>query len=81
VAQGPILEEADNPGHHSSRRDVIASLEKALADTMHEAGYEVINTVHCQKPVDAKLFADVRAAFAAIFPKLQGNADKAGGAL
>jgi hypothetical protein len=81
VAQGPILEEANDPNHHAERRDVIASLEKALAEAMHDAGYDVMNTVHCRKPVDAKLFGDVRAAFAVRFPQLRSRADQIGGVL
>jgi hypothetical protein len=81
VAYGPILEEAHDASHHSSRRDTVASLEKALADAMYESGYEIINTVHCKKLLDASLFADVRAALAASFPKLQSSENKAGGAM
>jgi hypothetical protein len=40
-----------------------------------EAGYEVINTVHCLKPVDAELFTSVRAAFSVHFPALQRRND------
>jgi len=81
VAYGPILEEAHDARQHSSRRDIVASLEKALADAMYQSGHDIINTVHCKKPLDASLFADVRTAFATSFPKLQGSENYAGGAL
>ncbi len=71
VANGPILEEAETQDEHSERRDIVAALEKALAEAMSEAGYTVINTVHSRKPLDVDLFAGVRVAFTAQFPKLK----------
>jgi hypothetical protein len=41
-----------------------------------EAGYGVINEVHGRAPLDNKLFADVRSAFAAKFPKLTVEIEK-----
>jgi hypothetical protein len=73
VAYGPILGEADIQKLHRTRRDMTASLEKALADAMGEAGYTVINSVDCRIPVAAKVFASVRAAFTAYFPLLRGR--------
>lgn len=75
VAHGPMLEEVDGLERHRGPRDTVAALEKALAEAMREAGYEVINTVNSRMPLDAELFSAVRAAFSAHFPKLQsGNA-------
>ncbi len=70
VAHGPILEEAETHDEHRERRDIIAALERALAEAMSAAGYAVINTVNSRKPLDAELFAGVRDSFSAQFPKL-----------
>jgi hypothetical protein len=71
VAHGPVLPEAPDMEEHRRRRDVVAALEKALAEAMAAAGYEVMNTVKCRMPLDAGLFEAVRAAFSAEFPKLR----------
>ncbi len=70
VAHGPILAEGTTVDEHRERRDVVAALEKALADAMTRAGYRVINSVACRKPLDAALFETVRAAFVTDFEKL-----------
>jgi hypothetical protein len=62
--------EAATLDEHRELRDVIAALEKALAEAMTAAGYTVINIVGCRMPLKEKLFEDVRAAFAAHFPKI-----------
>jgi hypothetical protein len=71
VAHGPIIEEAEDMDGHLERRDVVAAMEKALAEAMSTAGYSVMNTVNCRKPFDRRRFARVRRAFAAEFPKLR----------
>jgi hypothetical protein len=70
VASGPVLEEAKGHAQHQESRDRIAGMEKALADAMTEAGYVVINKVHCNTQLDAKAFGSVRVAFAKHFEKL-----------
>ena len=45
ISHGPILKESKNKDEHRMRRDGIAAMEKALADEMTAAGYNVINTV------------------------------------
>lgn len=70
VAHGPLLAEGTTDDEHRERRDVVAALEKALADAMTGSGYRVINSVACQKPLDPALFESVRAAFAADFHAL-----------
>jgi len=70
VARGPILEEADDKDTHYQRRDVIGALEKKLAESLLAAGYDVMNTVHCSKPLDEVLYVEVRTAFAVEFPGL-----------
>jgi len=72
VAVGPIHEEsiADTRYEHDARRDVVAAMEKALAEHMKAAGYEVMNTVNCRKTLDAARFLKVRTIFARAFPAL-----------
>ncbi len=77
VAHGPVLPESASKGakrvtEHRARRDIVAALEKRLADAMQEAGYEVLNDVHCRKPLDWRRWRKVRNEFAAEFPKLGG---------
>ncbi|MFN8160882.1 MAG: hypothetical protein U0R52_07555 [Solirubrobacterales bacterium] len=67
VAHGPILEEADGMEAHKERRDLIGALEKKLAEDLAAAGYEVMNTVNCLKPLDEEMYAPVHAAFAQEF--------------
>jgi hypothetical protein len=76
VAHGPILKEASGSENHNRPRDITAALEKALATALTDAGYNVINKVHCRTPLDDKLFANVRSAFAAEFPKLTVEVEK-----
>jgi hypothetical protein len=71
VAHGPVLEEAKMREEHRRRRDKVAAIEKALADAMCAAGYEVLNKVDCKKPPDEPAFGDVREAFAEKFVKLK----------
>ncbi len=72
VAHGPILKEATTKDEHRKRRDSIAAMEKALADQMTAAGYNVINKVNCRKKLDESKFAPVRTAFANHFKMLDG---------
>jgi hypothetical protein len=71
VAYGPIVDEAKTDDEHRKNRDIVAGLEKKLADAMRTAGYEVLNTVYCRKELDVRLFNDTRNAFASYFPKLR----------
>jgi len=59
---------------HNELCDITSGLEKALADAMAEARYEVINTVRCRGQLDAELFACIRAAFASHFIRLASGA-------
>lgn len=70
IAHGPLYAEAQDMTAHMAPLDIVAALKKALADALKEAGYAVMNTVHCRKPLDVELFSSVRAAFAAHFPAL-----------
>lgn len=79
VAVGPIEEESnsDSRHEHDERRDVVAAMEKALAELMKAAGCKVMNEVKCRKPLDAARFAEVRAVFEQAFPGL-ANANSKG---
>jgi len=71
-AYGPLF--ADNSKQtHGELCDVTSGLEKALANAMAEAGYEVINKVHCRTPLDVEAFSALRAAFASHFEKLSSG--------
>ncbi|KYC51206.1 MAG: hypothetical protein AMQ22_01342 [Candidatus Methanofastidiosum methylothiophilum] len=71
VAFGPVLPEAKTKKQHTERRNVVAALEKALAEAVG-ARHEVMNVVRSRQPLDQKLFARVRRAFAAEFPEVGG---------
>ncbi len=70
VAYGPVFAEEKGYELHCKPRDIVAALEKALAEVMNSAGYRVINTVASRKPLDADLFAEVRSHFKAYFELL-----------
>jgi len=70
VTCGPIFPQADSVEGHRGPRDVVAAMEKALAEAMVAAGYHVINEVGCTKPLDRELFGTVRTALAQHFPCL-----------
>lgn len=70
VAYGPIFPQELDMDAHKGPRDVVAALEKALAEALLAAGYRVMNTVHCKQPLNTILFREVEAAFATHFPGL-----------
>lgn len=72
IAIGPIEQEARTPGRreHDLRRDLVAAMEKALAELLASSGLEVMNRVASRKPLDESRFAQVRAAFARAFPQV-----------
>jgi hypothetical protein len=72
VALGPLEAEAVGTGRneHDERRDVVAGMEKALAEALVSEGCQFMNRVMCRKPLDARRFEEVRAAFARAFPRL-----------
>lgn len=72
VAVRPIHKEVRSPGRaeHDQRRDVVAAMEKALAEALAWAGCRVMNRTASRKSLDAARFAQVRAAFAHAFPHL-----------
>ena len=79
IAHGPIFDEVPSKGTREERmelhkplRDIVAAMEKQLADDLRDAGYNVLNVVHCKKPLDVVLWKNVRSTFAAHFERL-GN--------
>lgn len=72
IALGPIEQEARTPGRreHDERRDLVAAMEKALAELLASSGLTVMNRVACRKPLDEARFAHVRFAFSTAFPQL-----------
>lgn len=72
IALGPIEQEARTPGRreHDQRLDVVAAMEKALAELLASSWLKVMNRVVSRKPLDEARFAQVRAAFAKAFPQL-----------
>lgn len=69
-AFGPIQSETETLEQHRSARDSVSALEKALADSMRSARYNVINEVNCRKALDMQLFSNVLAAFSEHYPRL-----------
>lgn len=78
VAHGPLLEEGKTREEHRPRRDKVGALEKALAEAMCAAGYDVLNTVNCRVPLDEEMFAEVLEAFGEKFAKLRRSVAVAG---
>jgi hypothetical protein len=73
ISHGPIFEEQSDTTSHESPRDMVAALEKRLADNLDAAGYRVLNTVHCRKVLDEARWQEVRKAFVEYFPKMGEN--------
>jgi hypothetical protein len=71
VAHGPVLDEGKTREEHRPRMQKTAAMEKALAQAMCAAGYDVLNSVKCRVPLDQVAFAAVRKAFEESFPKLK----------
>ena len=85
VALGPLEAEsmAESRNEHDDRRDHVAAMGIALAETLTLAGCRVMNRVVSRKQLDAARFAEVRVALATAFPHLtqQGTSDLRGNAL
>ena len=81
IAHGPIFDEVPSDGtreermeKHKPLRDIVAEMDKQLADDLTKAGYNVLNVMHSKKPLDVVLWKDVRTAFAKHFERL-GRSD------
>ncbi len=73
ISHGPLFPEKSNFEAHKRPRDIVAALEKRLRDSLSEAGYQILNTVHCRKELDKKRWRDVHAAFSEYFPKMKSG--------
>jgi len=69
-AYGPLHPEAETREGHWSSRDKCASLENAVRDALHLAGYKVLNEVHCRQRTNADDWDEVFKVFAGHFPEL-----------
>lgn len=70
IAHGPIFDETKDWQTHKERRDVVAALEKELAESLKLSGYEVLNEVKSRHDLDVRRWATVREAFSVHFPRL-----------
>ena len=70
IAHGPIFPEQQTMDEHKGPRDIVAALEKHLACTLEDAGYNVLNTVNCRQPLDGENWDKVKAAFVEYFPRI-----------
>ncbi|RWX22089.1 hypothetical protein [Rhizobium leguminosarum] len=84
VAFGPLYDEvekreglsrADLMKLHMPTRDIVGALEKALAEELKAAGYDVLNTVKSKHPPDLEGWSAARQAFSQRFPKLRERYD------
>ena len=73
ISHGPLFPEQNDLEAHKQPRDIVAALEKELRDSLFEAGYQVLNIVHCRKPLDEERWFDVHAAFVKYFPKMKAG--------
>ncbi len=76
IAVGPIYPEEMKIDGHWKRRDLVAAMEKALADEMTKAGYQVMNSVKSRIRLDARRYAKVRRVFRSKLSKLPEKRDK-----
>ena len=76
IAYGPIFEEARDRRTHTERRDIVAALERALAESLARSGYDVLNEVRSRKRLDVQRWIETREAFAAYFEGLNETAEE-----
>jgi hypothetical protein len=69
---GPILQEQDGDyeQHHKNRR-IIAAVENTLIQSMHDAGYGVLNKAGKDRDYDPDIWLKVKANFSERFVKLK----------
>jgi hypothetical protein len=71
VAHGPIYPEQTDMNTHLPIRNVVGAMEKALAEELRLAGYNVLNVVKWKHPLELSIWNLVRDKFCKAFPKLQ----------
>ncbi len=83
VSHGPIYPEIKKPEgadrkvlmeKHIPLRNLVGAMEKALAEELAAAGYDVMNEVKWSHPHDEAVWTAVREAFTEHFPKLRNAA-------
>ena len=83
ISHGPIYPEVEKRDsdtrevlmeRHMPPRNLVGAMEKALAEALASAGYDVLNEVKWSHPFDEAVWATVREAFSEHFPKLKGAA-------
>lgn len=83
ISHGPVYPEIDKPegedrvaqmARHMPLRNLVGAMEKALAEELVAAGYDVMNDVKWSHPFDDAVWEDVRKAFSEHFPKLRDAA-------
>ncbi len=65
----PLFREAADKDTHRTPRDIIVALEKKLADSLREVGYNLLNFVRCRRPLDEDGWAQVKDRFSEVFPQ------------
>lgn len=72
VALGPLQAESTTStrAEHDERRDLVAAMEKGLAEALSATGCVVMNRVVSRKHLDRSRFEQVRTAFTEAFPQL-----------
>ena len=70
VAYGPLFPETRDRETHRKQRDIVAALEKALADALQCGKYQVLNTVKCKKLLCGVHWGDVGQEFSKPFGKI-----------
>jgi len=80
ISHGPIYPEItkiegedrkDLMAKHMPLRNLVGAMEKALAEELVAAGYDVMNEVKWSHPHDIEVWSAVREAFAEHFPRLR----------
>jgi len=71
IAHGPIYPEQPDMQTHLPIRNFVGAMEKALAEELKAAGYNVLNNVKWKHPLPADIWNTVRSEFRKDFPKLQ----------
>ena len=80
IAHGPIFPEVEKTSGidrdtmmkaHVPIRNIVGAMEKALAESLAQAGYKVLNKVSWKHPLDESLWQPVHQAFAKHFPLLK----------
>ena len=70
VAYGPLFLEVQDWDEHVKSRDIVAALEKALADALRCGAYDVLNQVNSKQPLDHDIWDQVRRGFAEHFERI-----------